>query len=979
MQELFDNVRESASRPVWSRGVELARQGAVEGEHAEAAEVVVRVRTRGVVHPSVILYVDDAEWECDCGGPDDPCEHVAAAAIAVRKARQQGEALPTGRRSGRVAYRFNTGPEGISLERTIRTEDEEVPLRTTLAALASGRVSGPEVTATQADLAIEHALGPRLAGALPHGVLRALLKPLAEVTDLTLDGEPVSAEPEPAGLRAILEDDPEGFRLRVRRDPPIDRDLGSGLVRCADTLRPVAGTQLLGRELESLRGRGRLIRADEVAELLGEVLPDLETRVPVDVVATRLPTARREKPRLVVDLDEAGGQMRALATLVYGDPPVARVDAGRLTHLEGPVPIRDEEEERRLTERLRTAFGLVPGRRVELTTPDALDLVERLDRFDAQVVGDARRRYRREASLVPDLRIDGRRMQLDFRSGAGETAGAGDGAGARAEAGAVLAAWRRGESFVQLDGGGFAPLPADWLARHGQRVADLLAARGERDSEELPAALLPDLARLCDDLDEPRPDLGALERLVATGHAATAAPLPEDLRAELRPYQRVGVDWLASLGEAELGALLADDMGLGKTVQALAALRPPALVVAPTSVLPNWAHEIKQFRPSVRVSLHHGARRALDPDAEITLTSYALLRRDRDDLAAVDWETLVLDEAQAIKNPQSQVAEAAHALRAARRIALTGTPIENRLTELWSQMHLLNRGLLGSRADFEARYAGPIASGDEAMAAHLRERIRPFVLRRRKSEVAPELPPRTESVLRVALRDDERAVYDAVRAATLEDVVARLESGGGVMAALEALLRLRQACCDASLVPGQSAGDEPSSKLALLRDRLETASADGHKALVFSQWTGLLDRVEPLLEEADLPFVRLDGSTRDRQSVVDSFQSPDGPPVFLISLRAGGTGLNLTAADHVFLLDPWWNPAVEDQAADRAHRIGQDRPVFVHRMVARDSVEERILALQARKRALAESALGDAATAPTLSRADILELLQGDA
>ena len=336
---------------------------------------------------------------------------------------------------------------------------------------------------------------------------------------------------------------------------------------------------------------------------------------------------------------------------------------------------------------------------------------------------------------------------------------------------------------------------------------------------------------------------------------------------------------------------------------------------------------------------------------------------------------MVLDEAQTIKNPDSQVARAAFALPGDFRLALTGTPVENRLEELWSQLHFAAPGLLGGRSDFDQRYARPIAAGEPGVAGRLRARIRPFVLRRLKSEVAKELPPRTDVVLRCTLGDAERKVYDAVRAATREEIVARLDAGGSgsVMKALEALLRLRQAACHPALVPGQDGGE--SAKLALLMETLEEALEEGHKALVFSQWTSLLDLVEPELEARGVAFTRLDGSTRDRGGVVASFQADDGPPVMLVSLKAGGTGLNLTAADHVFLLDPWWNPAVEDQAADRAHRIGQDRPVLVHRLVAEDTVDERILALQAQKREIAEAALGEAEAAAGLTRADLLALL----
>jgi SNF2 family DNA or RNA helicase len=355
------------------------------------------------------------------------------------------------------------------------------------------------------------------------------------------------------------------------------------------------------------------------------------------------------------------------------------------------------------------------------------------------------------------------------------------------------------------------------------------------------------------------------------------------------------------------------------------------------------------------------------------VTSYAILRLDAERLAEEDWGTVVLDEAQNVKNPESLAARAAFRLRADFRVALSGTPVENRLEELWSVFHFLNPGLLGGRGDFEARYARPIAAGVPAAAARLRDRIRPFVLRRRKREVAPELPPRTDVVLRCALGDAERAVYDAVRAATVPEVVAALEKGGSVLAALEALLRLRQAACHPALVPGQRA--ETSAKVELLLEQLETALAEGHRALVFSQWTSLLDLVEPHLAAAGIAFTRLDGSTRDRAGVVARFQDESGPPVLLVSLRAGGTGLNLTAADCVVLLDPWWNPAVEEQAADRAHRIGQERPVVVYRLVAENTVEERILELQQRKREHSDLALGDAQAAAALTRDDLLALL----
>jgi SNF2 family DNA or RNA helicase len=457
--------------------------------------------------------------------------------------------------------------------------------------------------------------------------------------------------------------------------------------------------------------------------------------------------------------------------------------------------------------------------------------------------------------------------------------------------------------------------------------------------------------------------------------ALPEAQLPSDLTAELRGYQRRGVDWLCFLRDAGFGALLADDMGLGKTLQTICALSGKSLVVCPTSVIHNWLAEIARFRPGLTAARYHGAGRKLDDNAAVIVTSYAVMRNDIELLAQQRWACVVLDESQTIKNPDSQVARAVYRLEAAFRVTLSGTPVENRLEELWSQMHFVNPGLLGGRDDFRARFADPIESGTPGAAARLRTRIRPFLLRRLKSEVASELPPRTDIVLYCELEPDEREVYSTVLAATRSDVMRELDRGGNVLAALEALLRLRQAACDRALLPGQAPELPASSKVRRLLAALEELCLAGHRALVFSQWTSLMDRIEPELRAASIAFERLDGATRDRAGVVRRFQDRDGPPVLLASLKAGGTGLNLTAADHVFLLDPWWNPAAEDQAADRAHRIGQDRPVMVHRLVTKDTVEERVLELQAHKRGLADAALGEADRATRLTRQDVLALL----
>ena len=968
---LFEAIRDAATSSAWSRGVETARAGSVHGERDDGDEVVLRVATQeGLVSPTVRLYPEDEDWDCDCRTRVAACEH-AAAVIALRQARRQGQALPEQRRSaGSVGYRLAREADGLSIERVIVTERGETPLTATLAALASGRVSGPDFVASRGDLAVEHTLGSKRRGRIPRGILPRLVSQLGECEDIRLDGEPVAASAEPLQFVAVVEDDDTGFRVRVGREELVEETFESCVALSNKQLRPLGSSGLLGRDLELYGDRGRHFGPDDAGVLATEVLPDLSKRIGIDVRTRRLPRAVREVPRIAFEVARSGDALEVFPTLVYGDPPIARVDAGRLVPLgSNAVPLRDEAAERAQVRRLQRELQLLPGRRSRFEGEDAVRIAERLPGFGGSLAGDAHRGFFQTDPLEAHFEASGDDFTLRFETGDEEGP-------RRADPARVLSAWARGESLVPLVGGGMAPLPRDWLARFGDRLADLFAAReamGGKDAA-LPRAVLPELAELCAELDAPPPPgLSGLENVLDAEGELPAATLPEDLKATLRDYQRRGIDWLCALRDAGLGALLADDMGLGKTLEALCAMRGRTLVVCPTSVLPNWAAEAARFRPGLSVCVYHGPGRKLAPQADLTLTTYALLRLDAKRLGAESWDTLVLDEAQNIKNPDSQVARAAYTLRAGFRMALTGTPIENRLDELWSQLHFTNPGLLGGRRDFDERVARPVAAGDTEAAARLRTRIRPFLLRRLKAEVAPELPPRTETTLYAELDTEERRLYDALVAATREDVVRQLEGGGSVLAALEVLLRLRQACCHRALVPGQQA--ENSTKLAVLLEELDEAVAEGHKALVFSQWTSLLDLVEPHLAAANLVFGRLDGSTRDRAGVVNRFQAEDGPPVLLLSLTAGGTGLNLTAADHVFILDPWWNPAVEDQAADRAHRIGQDRPVMVHRLVARDSVEERVLALQERKRELSRAALGDGGAAGGLTRADLLALL----
>lgn len=474
---------------------------------------------------------------------------------------------------------------------------------------------------------------------------------------------------------------------------------------------------------------------------------------------------------------------------------------------------------------------------------------------------------------------------------------------------------------------------------------------------------------------------------------------PQGLRVQLRPYQLEGLAWLQYLRAQGLGGILADDMGLGKTAQALAhvlaekeagRLTRPALVVLPTSLLFNWQAEAARMAPNLRVLALHGASRGQRylqmADHDLVLTTYPLLWRDVEALAAQPFHLLILDEAQMVKNAGSRSARALRKLQAPHLLCLTGTPLENHLGELWAQFDFLMPGFLGDVRSFNARWRKPIEENGETLRAQLlSQRVRPFILRRRKQDVATELPPRTEVIQRVELQGKQRELYEAVRTTADKQVRRALERqsfDGAQITILDALLKLRQVCCDPRLVKGttKTAHTMERAKLELLADMLPALVEEGRRVLVFSQFTEMLGLAAELLDTLALPYLTLTGQTppRQRGAVVRQFQAQDdtSAPILLVSLKAGGLGLNLTAADTVIHLDPWWNPAVEEQATARAHRIGQDQPVFVYKLVVEGSIEERMLELQARKAALAQGVLGhDAEGAVKFSEADLHALL----
>ena len=535
--------------------------------------------------------------------------------------------------------------------------------------------------------------------------------------------------------------------------------------------------------------------------------------------------------------------------------------------------------------------------------------------------------------------------------------------------------------FVRLDA-------RDWLALDAslRRRLDELAQLAERlddDGLRLSPLTAPLLAELAGEVGSFQADAAWQAQLARLESLRDFRPeVPGTLQAELRDYQREGFVWLARLAQWGVGACLADDMGLGKTVQTLALLLQraslgPQLVVAPTSVSLNWLAEATRFAPTLQLHSYRDTRSlaGLGP-RDLVVVSYGLLQQDAALFAARHWSTVVLDEAQAIKNAASKRAKAAYALKADFRLVATGTPVENHLGELWSLLRFLNPGLLGSQERFNQRFAGPIERGNQSARKALKTLIQPFVLRRLKSQVLDELPPRTEITCRVPLSAEEAHLYEALRRQALDNISQGEDGERQPLQVLAELTRLRRFCCHPTLaVPDCGIG---GSKLEAFAEIVEELLDNRHKALVFSQFVDHLAIVRAWLDARGIRYQYLDGATpaKARQARVEAFQGGDGD-IFLISLKAGGSGLNLTAADYVIHLDPWWNPAVEDQASDRAHRMGQQRPVTVYRLVTENTIEERILALHAEKRDLADSLLEGGEVSARLDAEALLALLRG--
>ena len=650
--------------------------------------------------------------------------------------------------------------------------------------------------------------------------------------------------------------------------------------------------------------------------------------------------------------------------LVAGDDPAGgAVDATRRI-----IVRRDPQAERESLSLLPRHGATAPrGAAVEgLDSPHHVEIAR--NRLDTSVASLAAagwtievsgRRYRPAGSVAWNVTSG-----IDWF----ELSAAVDFGGVTADLPALLEALARGSRAVELPDGSMGILPESFQAQLEPMAALAQRQDGRLRYGRIQMALLDALLA-----GQPQSHVDeAFERMreqLAAGERPEAETEPPGFQGTLRHYQREGLGWLVFLERMGLGGCLADDMGLGKTIQVLALFarrqaelraagvpHRPTLVVVPRSLVFNWIEEARKFAPSLRVINHTGNARVgaaeTLAEADVVVTTYGTLRRDIVAHRETEFDYVVLDEAQSIKNAASQAAKACRLLRARHRLALTGTPVENHIGELWSIFEFLNPGQLGSAARLRKFLADGRGSADVVARA-----VRPYLLRRTKAQVLSDLPEKTEQTLFVELGDAQRKAYDELREhfrAELTGRIGRMGIGRSRIAVLEALLRLRQTACHHGLVDPPRV-DEPCGKLETLLEQLDEVLDEGHKVLVFSQFTSFLAILRRRLDEKSLTYEYLDGRTTDRQARVVRFQEDEDCRLFLVSLKAGGQGLNLTAADYIYILDPWWNPAVEAQAVDRAHRIGQTRRVFAYRLIARDTVEEKILALQDRKRELAES------------------------
>jgi superfamily II DNA or RNA helicase len=971
-------MREASSPALWSRAIELSRRDPFVPERV--TDEVIAGRMMGLDQKlafEVELFDADQEWSCTCQDREDPCVHAVAMAIVVKrrtadewreiiKINAQGDASKSQanqNRNGVITYRFSRLKESLRFERVVVGQGREHALVSSLLTHITTLKADVIAVPNQFDYQVEQSLENDRHGTLRTETMHRLLRALRQAPKVLLDMQPVQTSDEKVGLIVEITDDGAAVALRGMRDPRITEVFANGVALCGRTLHPAVVPEFTQQESDIMRRGGKYF-PQEMHRLETSILPALSAKVRVVNKSKRIQIAEHIEPRLRLRIADTGTRLNIEPVIVYADDEDKLFVDRRGMHVVGTAKVaRDEIAERRLRDEAFRKTGINWGEIKEVAVSEGLDwIVGTGARHPDLLRTQDLTRYRNSGGLVLTWVNEGGQIGLMseyngkkklFSLSSDDHAGSVSSMLQRAQS-----AIERGESSIPWLDGTYVSLPIAWLAANRVLIQSVLSAR---TSDGRALARLVSGATASDGESD-----NDAESMLA--HRSMQWPIVQPFAGfvgALRPYQQHGLNWLSSLFADGVGGILADEMGLGKTVQILACMPKNTLIVAPSSILSNWRSELAKFRPDLKVVIHHGSQRGvLSRDADVVVTSFGLLRQDEKEFSLRTWEMCVIDEAQYVRNPETQSYQSVQSVKAKVKLAVTGTPIENKMTDLWALMNLVNEGLFGSRTSFQKMLGQGVEKGQKSAIAEIRRLVSPFMIRRKKSKVATDLPDRIESVVRIDLNDDERRVYEGLRQ---EAQTMMRDSSVKAFNMLPALLRLRQSCCHLGLLPNLS--ERTSTKTDRAIEMIQEITGDGGRVLLFSQWTSFLDLIERRLNETGITHLRVDGGTANRGEIVSQFQNGEGD-VMLLSLKAAGVGLNLTAADHVFIMDPWWNPAVEAQAADRAHRIGQTKNVMIHRFVAEGTVEERVLALQEHKQRLVE------ALDETQGEADSLDIMR---
>ena len=946
---LFTEIKTLLTPALWSEAVQMARSAQFAITSQEEDKISLQLHLPGQkIHPCVELWPKDLDWKCTCPSKQDPCLHVTAAVIHLKNPSVKKDSdLQT------MVYSIEKENQKIQLQRYLKSDSTLKP-----DPYVDGDLTGrTQVTRTSCDLQVERLLHSRkknfpLTERKEILEILSLLKPTHQ---LVFAETPIEIQNQTLNRTIQIEDKNEGLKLTLK-DSFVKEEI---LLQTSDWLIHKnklyfqTSIKWLKNHLPSFTGTEVFIPRKDRQNFVVKILPEIEKQYNVTHLSQTLPKLKTAAP--FVDLyiqKNNNGDLVVTPRLFYGSPVLAQKVNGSMKYeKEDIVILEDTKKEQELRKKLKYELQLQIDRPTNFPNYEALEFMQRAEAWSKSGQVDL---YKEQPTLIPEVQLIDDRLSVSLKHPKNSDSIPFDQA---------WDCWQKEKSQVQLLSGQWTKLPKEWFEKYAAQLQSLLLLQEKK--RQIPKYAWPQWATLNQELGLPQPKvLETFQKLVENFTSIPQAPLPKDLTASLRPYQKQAVNWLSFLQKHHLGALLADDMGLGKTLQTLCVLQGQCLIVCPTSVLRTWEKEIEKFRPQLSASIYHGPQRTLKTQSQIIITSYGVLKRDLSELCQRHWDNIVLDESQIIKNHKSQVAQAISQVPGDFRVALSGTPIENRLQDLYSQFDFILPGFL---------------TQTHQNTETLKKQIQPFFLRRLKEDVAQDLPPKTEMIIRCELSSDERDLYNSLLSSTQQEIVDRLQEGQDLFSLLELLLRLRQSCSHPHLLPGQKLTNNftTSTKVETLIERLHNTIPLGHKVLIFSQWTGFLDIIEKRLEQESISSCRLDGKTKERNKIIDLFQSKDGPSTMLISLKAGGVGLTLTQADHIYIMDPWWNPASEEQAADRAHRIGQDKPVFVHKLICENTLEERIIELQEKKQELARSVL-DGAGQASLTRDDILFLLSSN-